>query len=217
MWRFKYLLIGMIFPALLGIGVYIAAPRFVDWVQDQIGEAAADEVQQSFQREVPGTVEPGQIVITERQLLRALLRADENESSFNASDYEVDIDDGQIRITDSDRDPNASDFNIATVAPVVEGDRLILSDRGGAIGIFKTARDAIGDEIEAQAAAIFERSGVRPVSVTAENGRLVVVTEAIDGRATTPEPVAGATEIAAPTATTRSILNPLRRTPTATP
>jgi hypothetical protein len=216
-WRFKYLLIGMAFPALLGVAIYLTAPRIADWAEEEIQKAAAEEVEDAFQREVPDTVDPGQIVITEQQLLDALLRADANNDNFNADEYDVEIDNGQVRITNRDEDPASGQFSVATAVPVVENGRLLLTDRGGAVRIFRIARDAIGDAIEEEAAEVFQRSGVRPVSVTAENGRLVIVTESIGGDAT-PEPTeAGAPLGPTPTATRSLGVGPLNRTPTPTP
>jgi hypothetical protein len=219
-WRFKYMLYGMAFPALLGVALYFAAPSIVDWVEDEVGRAAANEVEETFAREVPATVEPGQIVITEQQLLNALLRADAEEDSFDASGYAVEIRDGEVRIVNEDRDRTSENFVIASVVPEVVDGRLVLTNRGGFLTIFKTARDAIADEIEEEAAAIFARSNVRPVNVSAENRRLVIVVEAIDGAPeTTAEPEEGATEAPEPTAAapTRTPIRTFLRTPTPTP
>lgn len=181
MWRFKYLLIGMLFPALLGVAIYLTAPRIVDAFRDAVRESAQDAVRDTFADQAPATVEPGQVVITERQLLNALQDADANEDNFSASGYGVEIEEGEVRITDQDRPRTSDNFVIASVVPVIQGDQLVLTERGGFLTIFKSARDAIADEIEAQTNATFLRSGVRPVSVTAENGRLVIVTEPLDG------------------------------------
>jgi hypothetical protein len=210
-WRFKYLLIGMIFPALLGVAIYLTAPRIVDAFRDAVRESAQDAVQETFADQVPSTVEPGQIVITELQLLDALRDADANEDNFSASGYGVEIEDGEIRITDEDRPRTSDNFVIASVVPEIREDQLVLTDRGGFLAIFKSARDAIAEEIEAQAAATFMRSEVRPVSVTAEGGRLVIVTEPLAGSAETP------TVPAAAVTPTRSLPSGTVRTPTPTP
>jgi hypothetical protein len=213
-WRFKYLLIGMIFPALLGVAIYLTAPRIVEAFRDAVRESAQDAVQETFADQVPSTVEPGQIVITELQLLDALRDADTNEDNFSASGYGVEIESGEIRITDEDRPRTSDNFVIASVVPEIREDQLVLTDRGGFLAIFKSARDAIADEIEAQAAMIFDNSDVHPVSVTAENGRLVIVTEPVTGGPVTPT-----AETEAPDVTpTRSFSGgqPLR-TPTPTP
>ncbi len=216
MWRVKYLLIGMIFPALLGVAIYLTAPRIADAFRDAVREAAQDAVRETYAEQVPATVEPGQVVITEQQLLAALRDADANEDSFSASGYGIEIDSGEIRITDQDRPRTSENFVIASAVPEIQGDQLVLTERGGFLTIFKSARDAIGDEIEAQANATFMRSGVRPVSVTAENGRLVIVTEPIDGQAVTPSvPVAAETPVVTPS---RSLTGgQISRSPTPTP
>jgi hypothetical protein len=218
-WRFKYLLIGMAFPALLGVAIYLTAPRIADAFRDAVRESAQDAVQDTFRDQVPATVEPGrQIVITERQLFAAMQDADDNENNFDASGYGIEITDGEVRITDDDRDRTSDNFVIASVVPQVVDGRLVLTDRGGFLSIFKSARDAIADEIEAQAELIFANSGVRPVSVTAENGRLVIVTEPIGGGAATAEPTeAGAPSGPTPTATRGLGGGQINRTPTPTP
>ena len=218
MWRFKYLLIGMAFPALLGVAIYLTAPRIADAFRDAVRDSAQDAVRNTFEDQVPAIVEPGQIVITERQLFAAMQDADDNENNFDASGYDIEIADGEVRITDDDRDRTSDNFVIASVVPQVVDGRLVLTDRGGFLSIFKSARDAIADEIENQAAATFERSGVRPVSVTAENGRLVIVTESLNGAAGTPEPTeASVGSGPSPTATRGVSGGQINRTPTPTP
>ena len=216
MWRLKYLIYGMIPWAIVGIVAFLAAPKVVDAVEDRIAESARDAVADVYRDEVPRSAPAGQIVITERQLLNALEDADSRENNFSASGYAIQIDGGKVMIVDDDRNPNANDFVIASVVPEVQGGRLILTERGGAVQLFKFARDAIAEEIEDQSAAVFEGSGVRPVSVSAENGRLLIVTEAINGAAATP---ASSDPGPTPESTRSGGLsgNPLTRTPTATP
>ena len=153
MWRFKYLLIGMAFPALLGVAIYLTAPRIADAFRDAVRDSAQNAVQDTFRDQVPATVEPGQIVITERQLFAAMQDADDNENNFDASGYDIEIANGEVRITDDDRDRTSDNFVIASVVPQIEDGRLVLTDRGGFLSIFKSARDAIADEIEVQAEA----------------------------------------------------------------
>jgi hypothetical protein len=60
--------------------------------------------------------------------------------------------------------------------PAIQDGRFVLTQREGLLNIFKTAQDSIADEIEVQTNQLFADSGVVPVSVTAVNGRLVIVT-----------------------------------------
>ena len=219
MWRLKYLIYGMIPWAIIGVIGFLAAPKMIEAVEDSIADSARDAVAEVYEDEIPSTVEAGQIVITEDQLHRALLDADEREDNFNASGYAIQIEDGKVMIINDDRDISDDDFVIASAVPVVEDGEIKLTERGGAVRLFKFARDAIAEEIEEQTAQIFEASGVRPVSLTAENGRLTIVTESIGG-ATAATPVATRPASTLPTVEPTSssgLSNPFNRTPTATP
>ena len=215
MWRLKYLLIGMIFPALLGVGGYFAAPRAADALRDAVRDGASDAVAETFNDETPNRVQPGQVVITEEDLANAIENTDRRENGWNVSGLNVVIADGRVRVVGND-DGN-DDFTVASAVPQIVNGRFVLVDRSGAVSIFKTATDAIADEVETQVESLFYRSGVSPVSVTAENGRMVIVTESVgttDGGTPTSAPVA--TVVATPTKA--GVLDTLRpRTPTPTP
>ena len=216
MWRLKYLIIGMIPSAVLGIALYLLAPEMADALRDKVRDSAADAVETAFQREAPEFVRPGQIVITEDQLLTAVEDADDRENTWNINGLGVVIADGRVSFTDDDRDRSSGDSVIASAVPEIHNGRLVLTDRSGVLSIFKTARDAIADEIEDQAALIFQNSDVSPVSVTADNGQIVIVTEPIGGAASTPA-ATDATPAAEPTTSGGLFGLPSNRMPTATP
>jgi hypothetical protein len=215
-WRLKFLIIGMIPSAVLGVALYLLAPEMADALRDKIRDSAADAVETAFQREAPEFVQPGQIVITEDQLLTAVEDADDRERTWNIDGLGVVIADGRVSFTDDDRDSSSRDTAIASAVPEIQNGRLVLTDRRGVLSIFKPARDAIADEIEDQAALIFQNSEVRPVSVTADNGQLVIVTESIGEAAGTPV-TSNATPAAEPTTSGGLFGLPSNRTPTATP
>ena len=224
MWRLKYLIYGMIPSAVLGIALYFLAPEITDAFRDAVRDSASRSVQTAFEREAPSTVAPGRLVITEDELLQAVEDADARERSWNISGMDVVIDGGRVAFVENDHNSSTNDATIASSVPKVVDGRIVLTDRQGVLSIFKPARDAIADEIENQIALIFANSGVRPVSVTADNGELVIVTEAIGGTSTTttttatPTPTTSAPK---PTVTaTKSgglIGNPFSHTPTPTP
>ncbi len=194
MWRLKYLIIGMLPAAVLGVVLYFLAPQMADALRDAVRESAQDAVTEVFEREAPERVEPGQIVITEVQLAQAIENADRRDETWQVDDLKVIIADGRVRIVGLDSDLENDQIDFASSAPQVVGGRLVMTDRSGVLAIFKSARDAIADQVEIEIAAIFERSGVVPVSVTAEDGRLVIVTEEVAGGTTigtTPSPQAG--------------------------
>jgi hypothetical protein len=227
-WRLKYLIYGMIPSAVLGILLYFLAPQIADALRDAVRDSAAKSVQTTFQREVPATVKPGRIVITENQLLTAVEDADARDRGWNLDGMKVDIADGRVSFVEDDGNRSTNDTTIASAVPQVVDGQIKLTDRRGVLSIFKPARDAIADEIEKQLGDLFDRSNVRPVSVTAENGQLVIVTQAIGGTTSTSNPSPTPTTGAQPTVpvmtptpeSTRSgglIGNPLNRTPTPTP
>jgi hypothetical protein len=195
MWRLKYLLIGMIPPALLGVALYFVLPEAADALRDAVRDSAQNTVQRTFE-DVPATVQPGRIEITALDLEDAINGADRIEDEWNLDDLTVVIDGGLVSIRGSNRDRSDDDATIASARPEIRNGRFILTDRHGLISIFKPARDAIADEIEAQVEQIFENSNVRPVSLTAEDDMLVIVTEALGGNPTpapsarTPTPAA---------------------------
>lgn len=219
MWRLKYLIYGMIPPALLGIALYFLAPQMADALRDRIRESAADAVETAFVREAPATVAPGQIVITEAELLRAVEDADAREDSWNIDRLDVEIEDGRVSFLGNGRSRSGDDPAIASAVPQIQDGRLILTDRSGVLSIFKPARDAIADEIENQVALLFRNSNVTPVSVSAENGRLVIVTEAVGGEGEEAVATSTASTLAtvAPTTAGGLIDNPFNRAPTPTP
>jgi hypothetical protein len=187
-WRLKYLLIGMLPAAILGVGLYFLAPALADSLREAVRDSAQDAVAEVFEDEVPATISPGQIVVTESDLAIAIEDTDRRETTWNIDGVEVIIDNGEVRIVGQDSGSRDDPMDIAAAVPVVENGRFELTERSGVLTIFKSARDAIADQIEIEVEALFERSGVVPVSVTAENGRLVIVTEPADGGpiATTP-------------------------------
>ena len=211
MWRLKYLIYGMIPPALLGVALYFLVPAMTDWFRDSIRDSASHAVETSFQREVQSTVTPGQIVITELQLEQAIENADRSSGGWSIDGgVQVKIQGGRISILTDSRSNNNQ--TIASGVPQIQEGQFKLTDRKGVLSIFKPARDAIGDEIENQVADLFSASNVQPVSVTAENGRLVIVTESLSGG--TSKPLGTATP-----QPTRSggLGGGLLRTPTPTP
>jgi hypothetical protein len=225
MWRLKYMIYGMIPSAVLGILLYFLAPQLADALRDAVRDSAASTVRSTFQQEVPGHVKPGRLVITEDQLLTAVEDADARERSWNISGMAVVIGDGRVSFVEDDGNRSTSDATIASAVPQVVDGRIVLTDRRGVLSIFKPARDAIADEIENQLEILFARSKVTPVSVTANNGQLVIVTQSIGGTTSTgntaPTPTTGARPtVPAVTPTpesTRSgglIGNPFGRTPT---
>lgn len=194
MWRLKYLIIGMLPAAVLGVILYFLAPQMADALRDAVRESAQDAVTEVFEREAPDQVEPGQIVITESELAQAIENADRRDETWDVDNLDVIIENGRVRIVGIDDGLDNDQIDIASSTPQVVDGRLIMTDRSGVLSIFKSARDAIADQVETEIAAIFERSNVVPVSVTAENGRLVIVTEAADGGTsvgTTPSPQSG--------------------------
>lgn len=227
MWRLKYLIIGMIPSAVLGIALYFLAPQMADALRDAVRDSAAKSVETTFERQVPATVTPGQIVVTEDDLLNAVEDADARENTWNIDGLGVVIEDGRVSFTGDDRDRSTSDPTIASAVPEIQNGRLVLTDRRGVLSIFKPARDAIADEIENQTALLFRDSNVEPVSVTAQNGTLTIETEPIGGVRATP---AATSSLITATPTTSSALptavptkaggligNPFNRTPTPTP
>ena len=225
MWRFKYLLIGMILPALIGVGGYFAAPRAADALRDAVRDGASHAVAETFTDETPNRIQAGQVVITEADLATAIENTDRREDGWNVSGLDVIIEDGRVRIVGSDNDRNSrDDLTVASAVPQVVNDEFVLTDRSGAVSIFKTATDAIADEVEVQVASLFQRSGVVPISVTAENGRLVIVTEAQGSNGAGGNATAEATSTVAATpaaqaqATSTAMGGLFRlRTPTPTP
>jgi len=219
-WRLKYLIYGMIPSVILGIALYFLAPEITDAFRDAVRDSAARSVRTTFQREAPKTVAPGRLVITEDELLQAVEDADSRERSWNISGMDVVIDDGRVAFVENDRNSSTDDATIASSVPKVVDGRIVLTDRQGVLSIFKPARDAIADEIENQLALLFTNSGVRPVSVTADNGELVIVTEAIGGTTTTA-PKTPTTSAPRPSVTPTKagglIGNPFGKTPTPTP
>lgn len=188
MWRFKYLLIGMLFPALIGLGLYLLAPRVSDFFKDSISNAASDDVAEIFQRETPNQVDAGQIVISENQLTAIITNPANDDDTWYQDNMRVQIQDGKVQLITSD---NNRTTIVYSVVPEVVNGRLVLTNRSGVLRVFKTAQNAISDEIENQASTLFSNSSVTPVSVTAEDGRLVIVTEASSGgTTTTPKPTA---------------------------
>lgn len=216
MWRLKYLIIGMIPSAVLGIALYLLAPDMADALRDKIRDSASDAVATTFAREVRGPVAPGQIVVTEQQLLEAVEDADDRERTWSIDGLGVVIADGRVSFTDDDRNRSTSDPTIASAVPKIEDGRLVLTDRRGVLSIFKPARDAIADEIEDQVAFLFRSSNVTPISVSAENGRLIIVTESLDGTSGTPT-TSSPQPTEAPTRTGGLTGSPFNRTPTPTP
>jgi anti-sigma regulatory factor (Ser/Thr protein kinase) len=203
-WRLKYLLIGMLFPALIGVGLYIAAPRVSDFFKDAVSDAAADDVQEIFDRETPAQVEAGQLVITEADLNAVISDPANEDNTWHQANMSVEIDDGKVRIVVGD---SGDQETLYSVVPVIEDGKLVLTERSGLLSIFKTAQEAISDELETQTNQLFTDSGVIPVSVTAEDGRIVIVTQPSGTNADTSSVVATSTP-------SHSILEPR---PTATP
>jgi hypothetical protein len=183
-WRLKYLIIGMIAPALLGVALYFLAPAMADALRDTVRESAQDTVRNTFEDDLPATVTPGQIVITESQLKDAV--GDALNDRWDIDELTVEIKDGRVSILSSDRDGSTDDPTIASAVPEIQDGRFVLTDRRGLLSIFKPARDAIADEIQEQVERLFQNSNVRPVSVTANNRRLVIVTQLVADGATTP-------------------------------
>jgi hypothetical protein len=183
-WRLKYLIIGMIAPALLGVALYFLAPAMADALRDAVRESAQDTVRNTFEDDLPATVTPGQIVITESQLEDAV--GDALNDRWDIDELTVEIKDGRVSILSSDRDGSTDDPTIASAVPEIQDGRFVLTDRRGLLSIFKPARDAIADEIQEQVERLFQNSNVRPVSVTANNRRLVIVTQLVADGATTP-------------------------------
>jgi hypothetical protein len=183
-WRLKYLIIGMIAPALLGVALYFLAPAMADALRDTVRESAQDTVRNTFEDDLPATVTPGQIVITESQLEDAV--GDALNDRWDIDELTVEIKDGRVSILSSDRDGSTDDPTIASAVPEIQDGRFVLTDRRGLLSIFKPARDAIADEIQEQVERLFQNSNVRPVSVTANNRRLVIVTQLVADGATTP-------------------------------
>jgi hypothetical protein len=196
MWRLKYMIYGMIPTAVLGILLYFLAPQMADALRDAVRDSAASTVRSTFQQEVPAQVKPGRLVITEDQLLTAVEDADARERSWNISGMAVVIGDGRVSFVEDDGSRSTNDATIASAVPQVVDGRIVLTDRRGVLSIFKPARDAIADEIENQLEILFARSKVTPVSVTANNGQLVIVTQSIGGTTSTgntaPTPTTGA-------------------------
>jgi hypothetical protein len=221
-WRLKYLIYGMIPSAVLGIALYFLAPAATDALRDAVRDSAVKSVQTTFKEEVPTTVAPGRLVITEQDLLRAVEDSD-TDRRWHISGMAVVIEGGRVSFVEDDRNSSTKDATIASSIPKVVDGRIVLTDRQGVLSIFKPARDAIADEIENQLALLFSNSGVRPVSVTADNGQLVIETEAIGGTSTTATktPTAttssGANPTVTPTTTSGLIGNPFSKTPTSTP
>jgi hypothetical protein len=220
-WRFKYLLIGMLFPALIGLAAYISAPRLTDAVKDRVRDSAAQSVENTFDRETPNRVSPGQIVITQRRLAQVINDPENQDQSWHINGMDVVIADGEVRLVSDNGDADNS-ADIFAVTPAIQNGQFVLTQRHGFLNIFKTAQDSIADEIEVQTNTLFQQSGVVPVSVTAENGRLVIVTKAgggSTGQTPTATNSAGGTTGSSLTPTSASglgsLLNP--HTPTPTP
>ena len=203
-WRFKYLLIGMLFPALIGVGLYFAAPRVSDFFKDAVSDAAADDVQEIFETEAPAQVEPGQLVITEADLNSIISDPANEDNTWHQANMSVVIDNGKVEIIVGDVD---DDQTLYSVVPAIENGKFVLTERSGLLSIFKTAQESISDELENQTNQLFTDSGVVPVSVTAEDGRIVIVTQPSGTSADTSGAVATSTP-------SHSILEPK---PTATP
>lgn len=180
MWRLKYLIIGMLPAAVVGVALYFLAPAMADSLRDAVRESAQDAVTEVFEDQVPTTVQAGQVIVTEVDLVGAIQDSDRRERTWNIDNVDVIIDGGKVRIVGEDQG-DSDTIDIAAAVPVVENGRFELTERSGVLTIFKSARDAIADQIEVEVEALFARSGVVPVSVTAENGRLVIVTESADG------------------------------------
>lgn len=177
MWRLKYLIIGMLPAAIVGVALYFLAPAMADGLREAVRESAADAVQDVFEDSVPNTVSAGQIVVTESDIARAIAESDADADTWNVDGVDVEIENGRVTIVGED-DDSSDTVDVASAVPAIEDGKFVLNDRSGFLSIFKTAQDAISDEIETQVNALFSRSGVVPVSVTAEDGRLVIVTEA---------------------------------------
>ena len=214
MWRLKYLIIGMIPSAVLGIALYLLAPEMRGRLaRHESAIRPPTQSRSTFDREVPSSVEPGLIIITEDQLLEAVEDADNREDSWNINGLDVVIEDNRVSFTDVERDPLSDDPAIASAEPQIQTGRLVLTNRSGVLSIFKPARDAIANEIENQVAILFRNIGVTPISVTAYNGQLVIVTEPIGGASGTPVS-SNTTPTAEPTRSGGPIGSPFNRTPT---
>jgi hypothetical protein len=179
-WRLKYLFIGMLPAIVIGVALYLLAPAMADELRQAVRDTAQDAVREVFADHVPDTVEPGQIVVTEADFARVIMDSDRREDSWNVDDIDVIIEDGMIRIVGQD-DSNDDAVDVARTVPVIENGRLELTEFSGVLSIFKSAQEAIANQIELETEELFLRSGVVPVSITAENGRLVIVTEPADG------------------------------------
>jgi gas vesicle protein len=177
MWRLKYLIIGMLPAAIVGVALYFLAPAMADELRTQVRESAQDSVQEVFEDSVSNTVEVGQLVVTEADIARALENSDADSDTWRVNGVSVEIDGGRVTIY-GENDNGADTVEFASAVPAIENGQFVLNDRSGFLSIFKTAQDAIADEMEVQVNALFSRSGVVPVSVTAEDGRMVIVTEA---------------------------------------
>jgi hypothetical protein len=187
-WRFKYLLIGMLFPALIGLGLFLLAPRVSDYLKDTVSDAAAQDVQEIFDRETPSEVQAGQLIITEADLNQIISNPANENDTWYQNNMSVQIDNGEVRIILED--DNGTDKTLYSVVPAVEDGKFVLTQRSGLLSIFKTAQEAISDEIESQANQLFDDSDVVPVSVSAEDGRIVIVTQSAGGSTTTAKPTA---------------------------
>lgn len=217
MWRFKFLLIGMLISGALGAALFFVGRYVYDEFRTELREDAIAAVDDYFATNKPGPITDERIVITERDLTQALRKTDELSSAFDEQGLAVDLAPGEIRIVDSD--PGGRATNLASVTPTIVNGRIELGDPDGVVAIF-VPMGAIADEIELQVLNIFNENNVIPTSVEVTNREVVVLVEPKPGT-TLATPRSGASTATPPagparTATSR-VATPTPRAATATP
>ena len=197
MWRFKFLLIGMLISGALGATLFFVGRYVYDEFKAELEADAIAAVDDYFQDLDPAPITEERIVITERELTNALRQTDELSSAFDEQGLAIDLVPGEIRIVDAD--PSDGDpTNLASVKPTIVSGRVELGEPDGVVAIF-VPMGTIADEIELQAFNIFNQNNVVPTSLEVTDRELIILVE--------PKP---GTTLATPQATPR----PGARTPT---
>lgn len=188
MWRFKFLLIGVLISGALGAVLFFVGRYVYDEFRSELRQDAITAVDDYFATNRLGPITEERIVITERELTDALRRTDELSSTFDEQGLSVDLVPGEIRIVDSGSDADAT--NLASVSPTIVDGRVELGDPDGVIGIF-VSMESIADEIELQAFNIFNENNVIPTSIEVTDREMIIMVEPKPGTTlATPGPAA---------------------------
>ena len=229
MWRFKFLLIGMLISGALGAGIFLVGRYVFDQFKAELEDDAIAAVDDYFATSKPAPITEERVVITERELTQALQDTDELTSTFDQQGLEIDLVPGEIRIVDADREGDGT--TLASVSPTIVNAEIELGEPDGVVAIF-VPMGTIADEIESQLLSYFNVSQVIPTSIEVTDQELILTVApkpgtTLGGNATpratpqagarTPTPSATTPRTPTPTATTTATeTRVVRTTPTGT-